>query len=63
MLQAKLKTVEEIVTTPFNLVEELLHNAAQIWDFSDKSQKRRILQDLIRRIILTDNNVDIEWNF
>ena len=63
VLQAKLTPVEEIVTTPFDLVEELLHNAAQIWDFADESQKRRILQDLIKRIILTDDNVDIEWNF
>ncbi len=62
-LQSKLTPVEEIVTTPFDLVEELLHNAAQIWDFADESQKRRILQDLIKRIILTDDNVDIEWNF
>ena len=31
-----------------NLVEELLHNAAQIWDFADESQKLRILQDLIK---------------
>ena len=62
-LQATLKPVKEIITTPFDLVEELLHNAAQVWDFADESQKRRILQDLIKRIVLTDDNIDIEWNF
>ena len=62
-LQATLKPVKEIITTPFDLVEELLHNAAQVWDFADESQKRRILQDLIKRVVLTDDNIDIEWNF
>ena len=62
-LQATLKPVEEIPDTPFDLIEELLSNAAQIWDFADESQKRRILQDLVKRITLTDDNIDIEWNF
>ena len=62
-LNAMLEPVEKIVTTPFNLVEELLRNAAQVWDFADTNQKRRILQDLIKRIVLTDDKIDIEWNF
>ena len=62
-LQASIKPAEEIVETLFDLVEELLKNAAQIWDFADESQKRRIIQDLIKKITLTGDNVDIEWNF
>lgn len=62
-LQSTLKPVKEITPASFDLVEELLHNAAQIWEFADESQKRRILQDLIKRIVLTDDAVDIEWNF
>lgn len=62
-LQAKLKPIEKIATAQFDLFEELIRNAAQIWDFADEHQKRRIIQDLIKRIILTDDNVDIEWNF
>ena len=62
-LLSTLKPVKEIKPASFDLVEELLRNAAQIWDFADKSQKRRILQNLIKRIVLTDENIDIEWNF
>lgn len=53
----------EQATTPFNLVEELLSDAAQIWDFADEAQKRRIMQSLISRVILTDDDVKIEWAF
>ena len=63
-LQASLKPAEETISaTSFDLVEELLKNAALIWDFADESQKRRIIQDLIKRIVLTGDKVDIEWNF
>jgi len=55
--------VPEQEAMPFDLAEELLRNAAQIWDFADESQKRRILQSLISRITLTDDEVDIEWAF
>lgn len=54
---------EESEPLSFDLVEELLKDAAQIWDFADTQQKRRILQGLIKRIVLTDDNIDIEWNF
>ena len=47
----------------FDLAQSLLSNAAQVWDFADLEQKRRILQSLIKRIIITDDNVDIEWAF
>ena len=55
--------VEESEDTSFDLVEALIADAAQIWDYADTSQKRRILQGLIKKITLTDDNVDIEWNF
>ena len=48
---------------PFDLVEELLADAAQIWDFADESQKRRILQSLINKIVIDGENVTIEWVF
>ena len=48
---------------PLDLVAELITNAAEIWDFADENQKRRILQSLISRIVLTDDQVDIEWAF
>jgi len=62
-LQDMLKPEKEIADVSFDLIEALLQNAAQVWDFADESQKRKILQDLIKRIVLTDDNVDIEWNF
>lgn len=62
-LQASLTPVVEQATMPFDLVEELLSDAAQIWDFADESQKRRIMQSLISRIVLTDDDVKIEWAF
>lgn len=64
------KTVLESSTTPvkeenksdsFDLFRELIADAAQIWDFADDGQKRRIMQGLIKRIVLTDEDVAIEW--
>lgn len=56
-------SLESVVEDSFNLVEELLCDAAQIWTFADEFQKRRILQSLIERIVLTDDDVNIEWSF
>lgn len=62
-LQSSLVPVVEPDTMPFDLVAELLADAAQIWDFADESQKRRIMQSIISRIILTEDDVKIEWAF
>ena len=62
-LQETLPKEEKSEEVPFDLVEALIENASQIWDFADESQKRRILQSLIKRIVLTDDNIDIEWSF
>lgn len=62
-LQDTLTPEVEQTTMPFDLVEELLSDAAQIWDFADEAQKRRIIQSLISRIVLTDDDVKIEWAF
>lgn len=60
-LQATLSPVPENEERSFDLVRELLTDAAQVWDFADESQKRRIMQSLISRIVLTDDKVEIEW--
>lgn len=62
-LQASLEPEESADGVPFDLVQELIADAAQVWDFADESQKRRILQSLISRIVLTDDEVEIEWAF
>ena len=62
-LQASLEPVPEDDTVPFDLVQELIADAAQIWDFADETQKRRILQSLIRKITLRGDNIEIEWTF
>lgn len=62
-LQTSLEPVQTNNVIPFDLVLELISDAAQIWDFADVSQKRRVLQSLIRKITLTDDNIDIEWAF
>lgn len=62
-LQSSLMPEETDETVPFDLVQELIADAAQIWDFADESQKRRIMQSLISRIVLTDDDVKIEWAF
>ncbi len=63
-LEAMLEPEEPVSEAmPFDLAEELLRDAAQVWDFADMAQKRRILQSLINRIVLTDDKVDIEWAF
>ena len=50
-------------TMSFDLAEELLADAAQVWDFADTEQKRQIMQSLINRIVIDEDNVDIEWAF
>ena len=62
-LQASLEPVLVDNTASFDLVQELIADAAQIWDFADEAQKRRILQSLIRRIIIKDDDIEIEWAF
>lgn len=62
-LENSIAPVEETNAMPLDLVTELITNAAEIWDFADENQKRRILQSLISRIVLTDDQVDIEWAF
>lgn len=62
-LQVTLIPTEETDIPPFDLVEALIADAAQIWDFADESQKRRIIQSLISRIVLTDDDIKIEWSF
>ena len=63
VLQASLEPVLADDVLSFDLVQELITDAAQIWDFADEAQKRRILQSLIHRITLTDNEIKIDWAF
>lgn len=63
-LQASLEPVPETEQpTPFDLAQELIADAAQVWDFADEAQRRRIMQSLIRKITLTDDEIEIEWAF
>lgn len=62
-LQTSLEPVSVNNVLSFDLVQELIADAAQIWGLADEAQKRRILQSLIRRIILTGEDIKIEWAF
>ena len=62
-LQAYTPQAQEPDTIPLDLAQELAADAADVWDFADEAQKRRIMQSLISRIVLTDDNVNIEWAF
>lgn len=62
-LQETLVPVKEAEVISFDLVEELISDASQIWEFADKVQKRRIMQSLIERIIVTEDGASIEWAF
>lgn len=62
-LQSTIEPEKQPKETSVDLVSELLADAAQIWDFADETQKRRIMQSLISRIVLTDDDVKIEWAF
>ncbi len=62
-LQSSIEPEKEPEEASVDLVNELLADAAQIWEFADESQKRRIMQSLITRIVLKDDNVEIEWAF
>lgn len=46
-----------------DLTQELIADAAQLWDFADESQKRRIIQSLVKKITLTGDDIQIEWRF
>ncbi|MBP3536942.1 MAG: recombinase zinc beta ribbon domain-containing protein, partial [Muribaculaceae bacterium] len=62
-LQSTITPEPESTAAPFDLVQELIADAAQVWDFADEAQKRRIMQSLVSRIILTEDDVEIEWAF
>lgn len=62
-LQARTNEKPKTDTMPFDLAQHLLSDAAQVWDFADLEQKRRILQSLIKRIVLTGDKFSIEWSF
>lgn len=62
-LQSTIAPEPESTAAPFDLVQELVADAAQVWDFADEAQKRRIIQSLVSRIILTEDDVEIEWAF
>lgn len=48
---------------PFDLVEVLIADASQIWEYADEQQKRRIIQSLVSKIVLIDDDIKIEWTF
>ena len=62
-LQNSITPEPEDDVLPFDLAQELLADAAEVWDFADEDQRRRIMQGLISRIVLTDDDVKIEWSF
>ena len=62
-LEKAIEPEKDLNIMPFDLAEELIADAAQIWDFADYTQKRRILQSLINRIVIDGENVTIEWAF
>lgn len=62
-LEKTLESKEDLGIMPFDLAEELLKDAAQVWDFADNDQKRRIMQSLINRIVIDGDDVKIEWAF
>lgn len=59
-LQEALMSTIEAESAPFDLAKELTADAAQIWDFADESQKRRMMQSLISRIVLSESDIKIE---
>ncbi len=62
-LQKSLEPVVEVNKMPFDLVEKLISDAVQIWEFADETQKRQIMQSLISKIVLNNDDVKIEWSF
>lgn len=56
-------TEETPQETSIDLTQELIADAAQLWDFADESQKRRIIQSLVKKITLTGDDIQIEWRF
>lgn len=62
-LQESIAADKSAAAVPFDLAEAIISDAANVWDFADEDQKRRILQSLINRIVINGSDVDIEWSF
>jgi site-specific DNA recombinase len=65
-----LKTIDESNTATkksksINVSEfkELIQNMGSLWNLSNLEQKRLILSSLIRKIIINDDDIRIEWMF
>lgn len=62
-LQESIAADASTAAVPFDLAEAIISDAANVWDFADEDQKRRILQSLINRIVINGSDIDIEWSF
>lgn len=62
-LKAQLEEQPIESTTPSSDLTELLSNTAALWDIADVHQKRMLISSLIRRIVVNDDEVKIEWTF
>ncbi len=61
----QLATYENPLPPPdFNFaVEELLSDLALVWELATGEERREVLLALVDRIVLDDENVNIEWSF
>ena len=62
-LQTLLEPSPEDDAVPFDLVQELIADATQIWVFADEIQKHHILQSIIRKFTLRGDDIEIELAF
>lgn len=64
-LEKLVNSCDEIVHTKqdINNVWKSIENIETVWQNLELSQKRELLQLLISKIVLYDNNISIEWNF
>ena len=47
-----------LMVVEFDLLEKMLHDAAQVWDFADVEQKRRIIRTAVKRITLVGTEIN-----
>jgi site-specific DNA recombinase len=64
-LRDHLSEIPGTAASDFDLegVKVILHDISLVWDNADIDQKRLLMRPLINRVILIEEDVDVEWSF
>lgn len=61
-LESSFDEVAVSVESNFNDIVKLINNFEFVWELAEFDERRAILQDMIKKVIVYQNKIEIEWN-